>query len=547
MISRTVLTFLIFTVHPILVNSQVVFEDDFAGTTLDTSKWQAVTFEGGIRQDDELIFSKNSGSSDWLKNYVTSVESFSRSSESNVLRVTFKLRYENALHLSGLFPEGVYQNWVASMKYGFHENQESSRDGIYQIENGTIPHQSSVGELQPNQYRNLRITLDSVQGALWEIDLNAVWTPLWDTRGHTSGDTSSKYHLVIEFYTYAGGTLYIDNVTVEYVEGPPVTPTPTPDPAADWIQATPKAPWIERSLHSTCVDFLGKMWVIGGLQEDNYTLSSDVWSSVDGANWTEETPEMELGPRGLFGSVVYKDKIWIIGGFTPGSPGAMDWTNSDVWYSSDGATWNMATDISPWDGRAVYTTVVHRDKMWVIAGWALYGTTDVDVWYSEDGATWTAVSGPAPWHGDIGQHTSVVYDDKMWVIGGHRRSIPSDINEVWYSSDGSNWIQATAHAPWQARRAHCSVVYDNKMWVLGGFDSSTGGRSDVWYSTDGVNWTEATRSAEWPGRHRHAALTYNGRMWVLGGAVHVGFYDSKNDVWYNNAALNTSADFWQSY
>ena len=57
-------------------------------------------------------------------------------------------------------------------------------------------------------------------------------------------------------------------------------------------------------------------------------------------------------------------------------------------------------------------------------------------------------------------------------------------------------ILATAGADWSARLYHKSVVYDNKMWVIGG-GTSGGYGNDVWYSTNGVNWTQATASAGW--------------------------------------------------
>ena len=88
-------------------------------------------------------------------------------------------------------------------------------------------------------------------------------------------------------------------------------------------------------------------------------------------------------------------------------------------------------------------------------------------------------------------HASVVFNNKMWVLGGRDES--SNKNDVWSSSDGINWTQATANAPWTARQEYTSVVFNNKMWVLGGYDGSY--KNDVWSSSDGVNWTQATANA----------------------------------------------------
>ena len=103
----------------------------------------------------------------------------------------------------------------------------------------------------------------------------------------------------------------------------------------------------------------------------------------------------------------------------------------------------------------------------------------------------------------------------MWVLGGSDAP-GSNLNDVWHSTDGSNWEQVTASADWVSRLNHTSLVYDNRMWVLGG---STGFRylNDVWYSRDGSNWEQATASADWPIRQLHASLVYDNKMWVLSG------------------------------
>ena len=69
----------------------------------------------------------------------------------------------------------------------------------------------------------------------------------------------------------------------------------------------------------------------------------------------------------------------------------------------------------------------------------------------------------------------------MWVGGGSRGS--TYLRDVWYSTDGVTWTQATSTAGWSARDGACSWVYDGKMWVGGG-DTGSAYLRDVWYSTD---------------------------------------------------------------
>ena len=91
----------------------------------------------------------------------------------------------------------------------------------------------------------------------------------------------------------------------------------------------------------------------------------------------------------------------------------------------------------------------------------------------------------APWSKRSG-HTGVVFDNKMWVIGGGNWSTGAYCNDVWYSSDGTNWTLATASAGFSPRIFLTSLVFDNKMWVIGG-RSSSGNVNDVWYSSNGIN------------------------------------------------------------
>jgi len=104
-------------------------------------------------------------------------------------------------------------------------------------------------------------------------------------------------------------------------------------------------------------------------------------------------------------------------------------------------------------------------------------------------------------------HASVVHEERMWLIGGVGRRGELQ-NDVWYSTDGSNWTSATLNAKWPPRQNHSAVVHDGKMWVLGG-----GGYQDVWYSSDGVNWTSATLSAPWPSEH--TSVSFDGKIWVM--------------------------------
>ena len=81
--------------------------------------------------------------------------------------------------------------------------------------------------------------------------------------------------------------------------------------------------------------------------------------------------------------------------------------------------------------------------------------------------------------------SGIVFDNRIWVLGGEARNdilIQINYNDVWYSTDGINWVEATPSANWPARSRFTSTVFDNKLWIATG-DNGDGQRfNDVWYT-----------------------------------------------------------------
>jgi len=289
-----------------------------------------------------------------------------------------------------------------------------------------------------------------------------------------------------------------------------------PDIGGNWTQATEAAPWSARYTHQSVV-FDDKLWVIGG--HDGST-KNDTWYSADGVNWTQATANAEWSTRWGHQSIVFNNKIWVIGGRS----------KNDVWYSSDGINWKQATANAGWTARDAHQSVAFNNKMWVIGGYNDSNTAYYnDVWFSYDGISWTQATANAEWN-VRSWHQSVVFNNKIWVIGGSHGGGKTD---VWYSSDGITWTEATANAGWSARGYHKSFVFNNKIWVIGG----DGNKNDVWYSTNGISWTEATANAGWSGRGSHQSIVFNNKMWIIGG-INGG---KKNDTWYASIPYYTNA------
>jgi parallel beta-helix repeat protein len=288
-----------------------------------------------------------------------------------------------------------------------------------------------------------------------------------------------------------------------------------------WTQANASAAFPPRNGHTSVV-FNNQMWVIGGENDTGYF--NDVWSSSDGVTWTQATASAAFSARTGHTSVVFNNQLWVIGGYGNVGEGAAPL--NDVWSSSDGVTWTQVTDSAAFLPRDSHTSVVFNNQMWVIGGYGNVGEGGAplnDVWSSSNGVTWTQATSSAAFP-PRDSHTSVDFNNQMWVIGGYRYS---DTNDVWSSSDGVTWTQATASAIFSARTGHTSVVFNNQMWVIGGYDVN-GETNDVWSSSDGVTWTRKTAMAGFPPRNGHTSVVFNGKIWVIGGENDTAYF---NDVW----------------
>jgi len=196
----------------------------------------------------------------------------------------------------------------------------------------------------------------------------------------------------------------------------------------NWQQVTDDAPWGGRATQYVLA-FNNRLWLMGGQQIFETTVPpviayNDVWSSADGANWELVTPSAAWSPRGLImGNVVFQGKMWVIGG------GQYDIRtfNNDVWSSPDGANWTQVLAQAPWTPRQYQCITVFDNKIWMMAGGDAESQGGLnDVWYSCDGILWTQLPG-TQW---LQRHASstLVANGYLWLTCG------SDVggdNDVW--------------------------------------------------------------------------------------------------------------------
>jgi hypothetical protein len=273
--------------------------------------------------------------------------------------------------------------------------------------------------------------------------------------------------------------------------------------------------------------FDGQMWLVGGWNPDSVpTTNNEVWKSSDGVNWTCVNPEAPWLGRHCLGTVVYDNKMWIIGGDG----------NTDVWNSDDGVIWTLITDSVPWGKRYKPYVLVFHDTIWMMGGFNYYNGNAIpynDVWYTVDGTNWFMAISDAGWAPRGIIHGKVVFDDKIWILGGGlyvMNGYPSETyyNDVWNSSDGIHWNQVLSSAPWVGRIHHSTEVFDGRMWLMAGHNKNIPAgpyhlRNDVWYSYDGVNWTELPNTP-WDYTHAASIYIYDSALWLAAGYL-------RNEVW----------------
>ncbi|WP_339728362.1 GDSL-type esterase/lipase family protein [uncultured Gimesia sp.] len=249
----------------------------------------------------------------------------------------------------------------------------------------------------------------------------------------------------------------------------------------NWKLVTKQAPWIHSDLPMT-ITFKDKMWLMGGWYNGRlkgHSAGNQVWSSVDGKQWGLVTKQAAWTPRAAAALVEFKGKMWLLGGTENYYFGDEKSLKNDVWSSADGKTWTRATENAGWSPRAYHQAAVLNGKIYVFGGGNYtpeYHATN-DVWSSEDGIHWKQETAKAPWQERL-WFSTVVYRDRMWVIGGWSNNPAKNKNDAWYSQDGKNWTQLKSNVVWKARHEHSAFVFQDKIWLAGGHAQPL--NSEVW-------------------------------------------------------------------
>lgn len=304
------------------------------------------------------------------------------------------------------------------------------------------------------------------------------------------------------------------------------------------------------------VIFKNYLWLLGGWSPDR---TNAVFNSKNGVDWNF-IGNASWSPRNLAGAVVFKEQIYIIGGY--GISGVLN----DVWSSVDGRNWTLKIGNAPFGKRGAFGLVEFKEKLFLIGGIGEGGIHYNDVWVSDNGVDWSCIVANSEWD-ERGMFGCVVMKEKLFVIGGgvydegYVWNVKRNFNDVWESTDGKKWHLVNGNCPFTPRRFVSSTVFNNKIVLFGGYSlpkdwfnsqyygisiptldqsgidffswerSRFGNLSDIWLSDDGKVWHEVfNENPIIPIRHESSIFATSDKVYILGG-FGLKLY---NDVWILN-------------
>lgn len=259
----------------------------------------------------------------------------------------------------------------------------------------------------------------------------------------------------------------------------------------DWEALTKNAEFGKRDRFGIATKS-GYIYIAGGTDQD-ISDYRDVWRSANGIDWVAMTQNASWKERKGSTLITFNNALYLIGGH-----------------------WN-----DTWSHSPPSATTYFRD-----------------VWKStNNGVDWIQVTGNAFAGQGRKYHQSFTWNNQMWVIGGTYdtteyggSSTPQFLNDVWTSSNGIDWVAKTRNAEWCGMQSFASTIYDNKIWLFGGYHIPSSCSSDlytaeVWYSTNGIEWINTTKNAEFGATDTLLAYTKDNKMYV---------YNQGSDTMYSS-------------
>jgi hypothetical protein len=357
----------------------------------------------------------------------------------------------------------------------------------------------------------------------WDVASAVAATVEYGTLTRVDQSKLSKGELTIVPNTGIAYSLMASNVLGSAMKSIELLPMPL-----GWYQFTANAPF-KFPEPPLVLKYKNNMWAMAS------NLMNVVYYSLDGVNWIPATYNVPWQPRSYSAGVVFKDKMWLMGGKAAGGSSL-----SDVWSSTDGAAWNKETGAAQWSARHSFGCFVLPgvDKMFIVGGIDSAGNCLNDVWSSSDGKQWTQETGQAFQTGRAAFGTAV-YNNMVWTVAGlingdEQKGTPT--NEVWYSANGAQWTKITKTLSWRERYYPAIAGLTTGLYLCGGIDENRKGINDLNKMNKDQNWS-VLPGAPWSDVKVTSGLEYQDSLWCIGGGSQSNRVNAA--AWAYSPALNS--------
>ena len=207
-------------------------------------------------------------------------------------------------------------------------------------------------------------------------------------------------------------------------------------------------------------------------------------------------------------------------------------------YSSDASIWKKASR-NPLPNIRL-TSVTYGNGLWVATA---AGLNTRNIIYSQDGSYW--VQNPYVFPNPL--HT-VAYNSNYWIVGGENNSTGTSdgiINNTLYKTSNITTASFTPTTSGGFGNRANLVQWGSNMWVAVGRYFNNANSNHVLYSTDGTNWNNATHSNNnsifFGGSGQDGTgVAYGNGYWFVSGSNRL--YRSENGSNFSNITINILGD-----
>ncbi len=222
----------------------------------------------------------------------------------------------------------------------------------------------------------------------------------------------------------------------------------------------------------------------------------------------------------------YDTKLHIAGGYIPllSNP---DIISNFSYYNSNEKQWDYISPSLP-ESRHLHQSVVYKDKVYFIGGKSDNGTINTRVYdFKEDFYVWSEVA-----HIAKSSFTALLYNDKIYTIGGG----PTPMDNKVYSynlNSGDTWVEEAQMELPNGLAGFQAFIVNNSIYILGGYYIN---KEEIVYSQSCLKFNFDNPSSGWaklpnlnyPRAFFAAGAINNRYIYALGGVGPEGYTHEAN-------------------